>query len=170
MGFIPHVLFLLAFFLSTHPGEAPCAARTAPDEKGVWVLVFSSSKCPRCRGVDHTLDQVKKKYPVEVQRYDVSKPEDGPLFRRFEAIHSVKGFDIPLVVVGDSILMGEGTVKKRLEAVVRKAARSGGASPPYLGEDSDGPAPGSRCPSCERRPPTLQEELDKIRKLLGGVF
>jgi thiol-disulfide isomerase/thioredoxin len=170
MRFVARLFLVAALAVSLRSGEPLCAPEAAPGGKDVWILVFSSSKCPKCKGLDRTLAQLEKKYPLKVKRLDVSNPEDRALFRKFEAIHAERDFEIPLIVVGDTILIGEKAVKKRLESSVRKSASRGGAALPYLGDAGDGGEGDSRCPSCERRPPTLREELEKIKKIFRGAL
>lgn len=157
-------------------------ADAATKRKTVWVVFFFSKSCPNCEPVRDLLDALKSAYPVRVKAYDIDKPQHYALYRRLEAIHTSDSFGIPLVMLGDSILMGERGIAQKLEKMVRRLSKKGGASLPYLGPNPRsglGGAPPSRetsesapCKYCDGkgRPPTIQEEWKKIRKLVDTYF
>lgn len=154
---------------------SPAAAATAGAKKRqgvVWVVFFSEKGCGHCTKVDDQLRSLEKKFPVRVKRFFIDRAEDYALFKSLESIHSDDKLAVPLVMLGESILVGEGKIGRDLEKTVKRLARSGGSGLPYLGtppEDGGRSAAGV-CPECERRPPTLGEEWGKIKKLLDERF
>ena len=62
---------------------------------------------------------LKARYPLRVKDFDVDKEADYALFKRIEAIHAADKFAVPLVMVGESILMGEEEITGKLEKTVR---------------------------------------------------
>jgi hypothetical protein len=109
---------------------------------------------------------------VRVKTFDIDRPEDCRLFDRLEAIHGESKFAVPMVMLGESILIGEETIIKNLEKTVQRLSCAGGASLPYLGpsraEGRDAQEDPSHCPECRRRPTSLGEEWNKIKNFLGG--
>ncbi|MFH0824801.1 MAG: hypothetical protein V2B18_18770 [Pseudomonadota bacterium] len=105
----------------------------AADQAHVAVLFFSSRDCHRCTHVSMLLDSLRERYPVRVKKYDIARPSDYALFEKLEAIHAEGRFDVPLVIVGDSILIGEDKIIGELETIVDRLRYSGGAGFPYLG-------------------------------------
>lgn len=159
-----------------HPESS---ASGASKRKPVWVVFFYSKGCPNCEPVGEFLDVLKKSYPVRLKSFDIDNPEHYGLYQRLEEIHARGAFAVPLVMVGESILIGEREISTRLEKIVRNLSRSGGASLPYLGSDpspvptqspsANRDAEGAPCEDCERkgRPPTIQEEWKKIKDLVN---
>jgi thiol-disulfide isomerase/thioredoxin len=137
----------------------------------VWLVFFLASDCERCEHVKTFIDALKAKYPVRIKAFDVDRRPNYELMERLQAIHSKQEFAVPLVMVGETILMGEKEISAKLENTVRKLARSGGARVPYLGQASDRTSTrtsDSECRKCnEHRPPEIREELKRIRSLLG---
>jgi hypothetical protein len=158
----------------------------------VWILFVSSEDCPRCDGVKKFVSVLKQKYPVRTKRLDIGRDRDRSLLGRLEAIHAEKKFAVPLIMVGDSILIGESEISEKLEATVKRLARKGGSPLPYLGPTAkdkktrtEGRVAGaaaeppsqperasSECPTCEKRPrpPSFSEELGRIKGLLNKLF
>ncbi len=143
----------------------------------VWVVFFSSRDCPRCESVKLLLKALKLSYPsVRTRVFDVAREKDYALFRRLESIHSDGEFAVPLVMVGESILEGEDQIAAKLEKTVKRLSRSGGAPLPYLGRNSSKKQvlpqrQPEKCPCQDKRgPPTLKEEMGKIRVLFDQFF
>ncbi len=140
----------------------------------VWIVFFSSAGCPRCSGVMRLIATLAEQYPVRLKAYDIDNPADYELFHTLESIHSDREFAVPLVIVGDRILMGQTEIERKLERITARLARSGGAPLPYLGPRSDPDTSGGRDPSdcnCDDgRPPTLREEWTKVRDLIDRLI
>jgi len=133
----------------------------------VWALYFSSSNCPRCDSVKRLVDSLKQKYRLRVQTYDLGNEKDYALFSALEAIHAADQFSVPLIIVGDSILMGERDIGEKLEPIVKKLAISGGASLPYIGKPVKTgfkPQPGSA--SREKKPSLSSGKEQRQLKVL----
>ena len=116
-------------------GGGARGGKTARTKKGpVWVVVFSSTDCPRCSHVDNLIRSVQKRYPLKIKRFAIDKPEHYALFQTLEAIHGEQPFGVPLVIVGESILIGEDEINRTLENTVQDLSRAGGSGLPYLGQ------------------------------------
>ena len=165
----------LGFFAASGEVVKPSKARPAKS-KTVWIVMFSSSECPHCESAKELVGLLKNKYPVRTKIFDIGREPDQAVFNNFETIHAPEKFSVPLVLVGDSILMGENEISGRLEGIVRKLARSGGSRLPYLGppkteETSGAKASNSDTGYDERgRPPSIGEELRKVRNFLRKLF
>lgn len=174
-------LVLLLLF-SAEWGVNTWAAVPAAKQRTVWLVFFFSHTCPKCEPVRDFLDALKSTYPVRIKAFDIDKPEHYDLYRSLEAIHAKDSFAVPLVMLNNSILVGEHDISTKLERIVSRLSRKGGASLPYLGPDQRSgealPAPAARepkspaCDNCGRkgRPPTIQEEWKKIRDLIDRFF
>jgi hypothetical protein len=150
------------------------AAHKVPGDNSVWLVFFSSKDCDRCGHVKDLIDALSGEYPLKVKTFDITRQDDYALFGRIEAIHARKKFAVPLVLVGDSILMGEKRITARLEKTVSRLTREGGSGLPYLGsrptgENREGDSP---CPDCERkgRPPSIEDEWRRIKNYLNKFF
>jgi hypothetical protein len=169
--------FLLAMQVLFGFGHSQAAHATGSRSTGtVWLVFFSSKDCSHCASVGELIEALENDFPVRVKAFDIGREEDYALFTRLEAIHAQKRFSVPLILVGDSILMGEREIAGKLEPTVRQLVRSGGACLPYLGprqrgEKPAGNRPSSRCDCEDRgRPPTIGEEWGKIRLLIDKLF
>ncbi len=167
-----------AFIVPLGPAAVESAAAKRPPKPTVWVVFFGSSDCPHCARVKRLLTALTQTYPVKIKRFDIDRPDHYRLFERLEAVHGETEFKVPLVIVGDSILIGERRIGNDLEKRVRRYAGSGGAPLPYLGrkkrskaEGRDpAAAPDERCACNEGRPPTIGEEWAKVRSFIDGLF
>jgi glutaredoxin len=158
------------------------SAVPAARQRPVWLVFFFSRTCPKCEPIRDLLDALKSTYPIRIKAFDIDKPEHYDLYRRLEAIHAKDSFAVPLVMLNNSILVGEHDISTKLERMVSRLSRKGGASLPYLGPDqrrgealptSAAKEPKSApCDHCGRkgRPPTVQEEWKKIRGIIDRFF
>lgn len=150
-------------------------ARDAGIREPVWIVLFASQDCPRCEAVKELLSVLGERYPVRIKAFDVGKASDYRLFRCLERIHSDESFAVPLIMVGETVLMGDRAIAKELEKIVDRLALTGGSPLPYLGSTHAGLPTDPKdlrggC-NCDEgsRPPTLGEELRKIRGLLNRL-
>lgn len=174
---LPIGMMVLVLFLGGPDFRASAAHK---GKRGaVSIVFFYSKECEHCHTVERLLKSLKRAYPVRLKKFNIDIPHNYQLFEKLEAIHSGNGFAVPLVIVGESIFIGERDIRTELEAAVRKLARSGGAPFPYLGPKSVPKSPkqkesakprSSECDCDERRPPTLREEWNNLRALLDHVF
>jgi len=124
------VVFML-FFLW---GGGARAGKPAKTKKGpVWVVLFSSADCPRCSHVDDRIRALQKKFPVKLKRFSIDRPGHYALFHAMEAIHGEVRFGVPLVIIGESIIIGEDEINRTLEETVKRLSQAGGSGLPYLG-------------------------------------
>ena len=151
--------------------------RISADKAGtVWAVIFSSSDCANCEKARKLIENLKKKYPVRTKNFNIDRDKDRVIYKRLEAIHARDRFSVPVVMVGESVLVGEKEISGKLEKIVRKLAGSGGSQLPYLGpvKPDEAPATGSTdtdCDHCGRRgPPSVGEELQKVRGFLNKLF
>jgi len=157
-------------------GNAFAASSAPKKQRGkVWVVYFSSEDCPFCKGVTRLVQELTKKYPMTVRRFSIDRAKHRALLDRIESIHAQGRLEVPVVILDETILMGEEEITAKLEPTVRRLAAAGGAAPPYLGpvDDKDkaiADKAREECPTCERRPPTIGEEWAKIRGLLDRLF
>ncbi len=176
--FIAAALIILLPALMVTGVHARAKGKTA----AVWLVLFSSRECSKCKVVKQLIREMRSVYPIKVKNFDIGKQSHYDLMVRLEAIHSEQKFAVPLILIGDTILMGEDVITSRLEPIIRRLADSGGSPLPYLGPGRSGGRPAesraskrkpttdpSRC-ECEKtgRPPTIGEEWDRIRKFVGG--
>ncbi len=173
---VPALVVTVSFSICSSIGVAEAGRSSGSRQSIVWAVFFSSSDCEMCRSVKSLTKKLKQRYPVRFKTFDIDRAADFALFERLEAIHATSGFSVPLIMVGDTIMIGERDISARLERTVRRLARRGGASLPYLGPKSK-PKPvaakpkRSRC-DCERtgRPPTIGEGLAKVKSFLDRLF
>jgi glutaredoxin len=167
------IVVLAVALLCVGPASAaPTKAKAS--KKTVGIVFFAAHDCPRCESVKDLMKVLKARYPLRVKDFDVDKEADYSLFKRIEAIHAVDKFAVPLVMVGESILMGEDEITGKLEKKVRSLARAGGSPFPYLGsarETKTVAKPDASCRDCEKgRPPEVTDELSKLRKFIEKLF
>ena len=153
--------------------EAPGA-----DEKGdgqVGIVFFGAKGCPSCEHVRDLLSALGDQYPLDLRTFDTGKAEDNALLDRLEQIHARDKFSVPLVMLDDSILMGEREIDDKLEPMVRRLVAAGGSALPYLGprrplKRAPQKHVDSGCNCKSGRPPTLGEEWGKLKVLLRRFF
>lgn len=172
------IAMLTILFLFTHQdcSSAGPAKRSTPV---VSIVFFYSRECDHCKAVSRLLEGIRQKYRIRLKKFNIDTPRSYELFEKLEAIHAKDRFAVPLIMLGESILVGERDIAKRLESTIRALAKSGGAPFPYLGPSSKKPRKktknvgkpsDSRCDCEDRRPPTLGEEWSKLRKLVDQFF
>jgi thiol-disulfide isomerase/thioredoxin len=166
------LLLAATFLIFPNPGTAH--ARTKPSQgkrAPVWIVFFGSPECEKCASVKEVIKALKEAYPLRVKSFNIDRSTDRATFRDLEAIHAPGKFAVPLVLIDDTILMGDEHIAKDLAPLVRKLSRSGGAPLPYLGPQSKkktSPEPPAPCYECEQRgrPPDVRDELKKIRTFI----
>ncbi|MGO9122247.1 MAG: glutaredoxin family protein [Desulfomonilaceae bacterium] len=153
------------------------SSKTFSDKPGtVWAVIFSSSDCANCEKARKLIENLRKKYPVRTKSFNIDRDKDRAIYKRLEAIHARDRFSVPVVLVGESVLVGEKEISGKLGEIVKKLAGSGGSQLPYLGPVKSDEAPATRstdtdCDHCGRRgPPSVGEELQKVRGFLNKFF
>ena len=94
----------------------------------IWIVFFNSHNCSQCEGVGALIDGLKEKHHIGVKSFDVEDERNYSLFKKIEAIHRVRKFYLPLVIVGEHILIGPETIENRLETDCSGIERNGSRS------------------------------------------
>ncbi len=148
----------------------------------IWIVFFNSHNCSQCEGVGALIDGLKEKHHIGVKSFDVEDERNYSLFKKIEAIHGCEKFSVPLVIVGEHILIGPETIENRLEPIV--AGLNGtGAALPYLGPQTAAKLKTPHeytkaiartakedCHCNQGQPPQITDEFRKIRSLLDRWF
>ncbi len=163
--------------LALAASEPRQSQKAVSEKKGaVWAVFFFTNDCPHCTKTRNLIEKLKKKHTVRIKSFNIDNDKDYAIYRRLESIHARGAFSVPLVMVGESLLIGEKQISDNLEKIVKKLARSGGAKMPYLGSgklDESAPKQTSDadCDHCGRRgPPTIGEELRKVKGFLNKIW
>ena len=171
------VILAVSTLVHTFALAEPRKSAKPSDKPGtVWAVVFSSSDCAGCEKVRNLVEMLKKKYPVRTKNFNIARDKEKAIYKKLEAIHARGKFSLPVILVGDSALIGEKEISAKLEKIVKKLAGSGGTQLPYLGPTEPKESPATRstdsdCDHCGRRgPPSVGEELQKVRGFLKKYF
>jgi hypothetical protein len=73
-----------------------------------------------------------EKYPIEIQSFSVNQLKNYDLLVKFEKELKDTGNELPVVIIGDRILGGEGEIRGDLEKLVKSYAERGGSPWPSL--------------------------------------
>ncbi|MCL5122953.1 MAG: glutaredoxin [Deltaproteobacteria bacterium] len=95
----------------------------------VVVTLFTSSHCPYCENVKELVDDLKTEFSIKTEIFDINKPSDYDLYCKIEATHRNTKFAVPLVIVGDNVLIGQSEIFANLEKTVRSLQNSGQTDP-----------------------------------------
>lgn len=125
----------------------------------VWLVLFFSEDCPHCESVKDLTKALKSKYSIRIKMFTIDNQGDYAVYSKLQGIHAKESFAVPLIMVGDKILIGENQITAVLEDTIRRLSASGGSGLPYLGS---GPSKKrdnkSVCPDCDaddRRKPSV---------------
>ncbi len=152
------------------------SAKSSDKPGTVWAVIFSSSDCASCEKAMKLVGNLKRKYPVRIKNFNIDHDRDKAIYKQLEAIHTRGRFSVPVIMVGESVLVGEKEISGKLEKIVKKLAGSGGSQLPYLGPLESDKTPSTRstdtdCDHCGRRgPPSVGEEMQKVRGFLKKFF
>ncbi len=170
--YVGTLILTIVFFCVGAAGVGTANAKASKNT--VSVVFFAAHDCPRCESVKDLMKVLKTQYALRVKDFDVDTETDYALFKRVEAIHAAEKFSVPLVLVGESILMGEDEITGKLEKTIRDLARSGGSPFPYLGptqRKKTAARPASSSCNCDQgRPPEVTDELSKLRRFIEKLF
>lgn len=166
---------LSVLFLSV--GHAAPSSSEEKRKNTVTMIFFFSRDCPKCETTKDLIEVLQVRYPLRVRRLDISKEADYAVFKAVESIHGTGSFGVPLVMLGESILIGEQEIAGKLEKVVKGLAKAGGSPSPYIGPVQSKPQARSTqraqpsCESCSRGgPPSLGDEWQRVRGYLDKLF
>lgn len=125
------VVACFLFFLYSSADSAPGAGKK---KRGiVWVVLFFSEDCPHCERVRDLLKALDGRYSVRLKMFNIDNETDYAVYSRLEKLHPVEKLAVPLIMVGDKILIGENQIVAALEETVRRLDVSGGSAIPNLG-------------------------------------
>ncbi len=170
--YVGTLILAIVFSCIGAAGAAP--ANVKASKNAVSIVFFAAHDCPRCENVRDLIKVLKARYALRVKDFDVDTEKHYALFKRVEAIHAAEKFSVPLVLVGESILMGEDEITGKLEKTVRDLRRSGGSPFPYLGpaqqKKTAAKAAASSCNCGQGGPPEVTDELSKLRRFIEKLF
>ncbi|MCL4489297.1 MAG: hypothetical protein M1570_14375 [Chloroflexi bacterium] len=114
-------------------GNAPSAQATPV----VRAVLFWSATCPHCREVvDDVLPPLRQEYGsrLDIQMFELSDPANVPLFdAALDALRIPPDQQVvPLLVVGDTVLVGSLDIPQRLPGLVEKHLAAGGVGWPAI--------------------------------------
>ncbi len=162
------ILFTLLVCLLVFCGQSFSRKSSAGE---TWAVYFGSSDCPVCEHVQPLLRGLVNDYGLRIRYYDITRPDDYLVFERIESIHGSPGkFSVPMVIVGENILVGERQIQNNLGRLVQKYVSDSGARLPYLGDarNETFEANNADCAECrdKGRPPSVESELKKLKLII----
>jgi cytochrome c biogenesis protein CcdA len=131
-------LLLVLVVLAAGPGVVE-----AGEEAVVRMVCFTSAECPHCKVVrDEVLERLEEAYgsQLEIKLVDISDPDEpggiNPITYEM-LIHAEEMFDVspeeqglPMVIVGERVLVGETAIREQLPGLVDEYLKTGGTSWP----------------------------------------
>jgi cytochrome c biogenesis protein CcdA len=91
-------------------------AQSVEPEKKNCVFYFYGKDCLACAETSPFIDEIVKKYPVNLQKYEIWHNETNrELFFKFCDVYCVSEKLVPMVFIGDKFLVGVESVKSNLE-------------------------------------------------------
>lgn len=126
----------------------------------VRLYFFYSEESGGLKVEEEFIKPLSKKYPLEIQSFSLNKLENYDLLDKFEKELKQEGNDLPVVVMGNTILGGETNIRKDLEGLVKSYAEKGGI-----------PWPSLQATKTERWiPHAPTEEEKRSQKIVYGAF
>ncbi len=162
------------FVLASVTFSVQVAASGSPGD--VWAVYFGSSDCTVCDHVRPLLDSLTRDEGLKIKAFDITRPEDYLVFERIESVHSANKFSVPLIIIGENILIGEKQIQKSLRKLVQRYREGNGVPLPYLGDltsTGDGASSAQEdCKTCKDkgRPPSVQSELRKLKVFIDRLM
>ncbi len=102
-------------------------------EKIIVVTLFTSSDCPFCDHVKELLEDLKTTFPIKTDVFDINQPADYDLFSKVGSLYKHKNFAVPLVIVGNEVMVGQSEIFGGIEKTIRLWETSK-ESPPSIRE------------------------------------
>lgn len=128
--------FILCFWLLGSLEAQALAENPSEPAQIIVVTVFTSSECPYCENVKELLDDLKTQFPIKTEIFDINKPNDYDLYLKIEATHKNARFAVPLVIVGDKVLIGQSEIFGKLETTIKALQASRQTNPLFGMADS----------------------------------
>lgn len=117
--------FIILSCLLFNVGFAQASSESNSDsDNTIVVTFFESSDCPFCENVKELVDDLKTQLPIKTKIFDINRPDDYDLFSKIEATRSPMKFAVPLVIVGDTVLMGQSEIFSKLEDTIKRLQAS----------------------------------------------
>jgi len=94
----------------------------ATEGKKINLLFFYSPGCKQCRQIkDVLLENLARKYPVVVEKYDISDMNNYEFLARLEEQYGVTENSEMSLFVGDEYLLGRKAIARKAEGIVQRA-------------------------------------------------
>ena len=151
--------FILCFWLLGSLEAQALAENPSEPAQIIVVTVFTSSECPYCENVKELLDDLKTQIPIKTEIFDINKPNDYDLYLKIEATHKNARFAVPLVIVGDKVLIGQSEIFGKLETTIKALQASRQTNPLF------GMADSSKIPKKFKRKIITRLREDQKRKM-----
>ncbi len=165
---LKHYLGMISLFLALAILIAGARVARAGEEAVVRVVYFTSAECPHCKAVfDEVLTPLQEAQGsrLQIKLVDISDPNEPgginpttyEMLIHAEAMFGVSPEEqgLPMLVVGDRALVGEGAIREQLPGLVDEYLEAGGTAWPdiprlaELDAGMDDPNPGvSSNPGC----------------------
>ena len=97
----------------------------------VVVTFFTSSDCPFCENVKELLEDLKTRFPIKTDVFDINQPDGYDLFSKVGAVHKDKSFAVPLVIVGNEVMIGQSEIYGGIENKIRLCETSKESVPSF---------------------------------------
>jgi len=99
--------------------------------EGPLVLFFYADGCPNCAAVDELLTSLSSDLPASAfNRYEISDPKSAALLEKLKAAYGVEDASVPIVFVGDDVVVGAGKAQEfKLRDVIGHCVTLGCPSP-----------------------------------------
>ncbi|MFH0958970.1 MAG: glutaredoxin domain-containing protein [Pseudomonadota bacterium] len=85
----------------------------------IAVTFFTSSECPFCDNIKELLEDLKTRFPIRTDVFDINEPYGYDLFSKIGSVHKEKKVAVPLVIVGKEIMVGQSEIFGKIEKTIR---------------------------------------------------
>jgi thiol-disulfide isomerase/thioredoxin len=106
-------LSILPLFYSTIEGKAQTPS-------SIQIYLFYAEDCPACGGIlQGYLPTLKTTYPfLEVKTFDIGNPSNYEALTKLEKRFGRKGEELPILFIGDQMLVGQQEVMEKLDPII----------------------------------------------------
>ena len=111
-------------------GQAP---NPTPPGNVAHAAFFYSPSCPHCKVVEEEVfPPLQSKYgpQLEIQAFNVRDRADYEVFLDLEARHGADIPEVPVIFMGEAVMVGEDVIRDRLEGQIEACLQAGGCPPP----------------------------------------
>jgi hypothetical protein len=98
----------------------------------VRLYLFYSEETGGLKIEGEIIKPLSEKYPLEVKSFSVNQLKNYDLLVAFEKQLKTQEKDLPVIIIGERVLGGEGEIRRGLEELVKVYAKRGGTSWPSL--------------------------------------